>query len=61
MPQMSYACTGFTFCIHLKSKSSCEVVKAYVHNIYAKFGGSICILPDRGTEFKNSVVEDIIK
>ena len=32
--------TGYTFCIPLKTKTAAEVVKAYVDNVYAKFGGS---------------------
>ena len=33
--------TGYTFCIPLKTKTAAEVVKAYVDNVYAKFGGSL--------------------
>lgn len=47
--------TGFTFCVPLKSKHASEVVKAYVDQIYSKFGGSTKILSDNGTEFKNEL------
>ena len=36
-------------------KTATEVVKAYVDNIYTKFGGSNKILSDNGTEFKNEL------
>ena len=41
--------TGYTFCIPLKTKTAAEVVKAYVDNVYAKFGSSLKILSDNGT------------
>ena len=51
--------TGYTFCIPLKTKTAAEVIKAYVDNIYAKFGGSLKILSDNGTEFKNHLFTDV--
>ena len=45
--------TGYVFCIPLKTKTAEEVFQAYVDNVYSKFGGSIKILSDNGTEFKN--------
>ena len=51
--------TGYTFCIPLKTKTAAEVVKAYVDNVYAKFGGSLKILSDNGTEFKNQLFTDV--
>ena len=45
--------TGYTFCIPLKTKTAVEVIKAYLDNIYARCGGSLKILSDNGTEFKN--------
>ena len=47
--------TGYKFCIPLKTKTAAEVIKAYIDNIYAKFGGSLKILSDNGTEFKNQL------
>ena len=51
--------TGYTFCIPLKTKTAAEVVKSYVDNVYAKFGGSLKILSDNGTEFKNQLFTDV--
>ena len=43
----------------MKTKTAAEVVKAYVDNVYAKFGGSLKILSDNGTEFKNQLFTDV--
>ena len=53
--------TGYVFCIPLKAKQASEVSQAYIDNIYAKFGGSLKILSDNGTEFKNQLFEKIAK
>ena len=53
--------TGYVFCIPLKSKQANEVLQAYIDNVYAKFGGSLKILSDNGTEFKNKLFEQIAK
>ena len=45
--------TGITWCIPLKTKTAEEVAKAYLDHIYSLFGGSVKILMDNGTEFKN--------
>ena len=42
--------TGYVFCIPLKTKTAEEVLQAYINNMYSKFGGSIKILSDNGTE-----------
>jgi transposase InsO family protein len=47
--------TGYTFCIPIPNKTAGEVVKAYIDNVYCKFGGSKKILSDNGTEFKNEL------
>ena len=49
--------TGYVFCIPLKTKTAEEVLQVYVDNIYSKFGGSMKILSDNGTEFKNKIFE----
>ena len=49
------------FCIPLKTKTAEEVIQAYIDNIYSKFGGSLKILSDNGTEFKNKMFEQISK
>ena len=51
--------TGYTFCIPLKTKTAAEVVKVYVDNVYAKFEGSLKILSDNGTKFKNQLFTDV--
>ena len=53
--------TGYIFCIPLKTKTAEEVLQAYVDNVYSKFGGSIKILSDNGTEFKNKIFEQVAK
>ena len=53
--------TGFTWCIPLKTKTVEEVAKAYMDHIYSNFGGSIKILMDNGTEFKNKLFKEVIK
>ena len=53
--------TGYVFCVPLKSKQTNEVLQAYIDNVYAKFGGSLKILSDNGTEFKNKLFEQIAK
>ena len=51
--------TGFTWCIPLKTKTA-EVAKAYLDHIYSLFGGSVKILMDNGTEFKNKLFKEVI-
>ena len=53
--------TGYVFCIPLKTEQASEVIQAYVDNVYAKFGGSLKILSDNGTEFKNRLFEHVAK
>ena len=52
--------TGFTWCIPLKTKTAEEVAKAYLDHIYSLFGGSVKILMDNGTEFKNKLFKEVI-
>ena len=54
--------TGYVFCIPLKTKTTEEVLQAYIDHVYSKFaGGSIKILSDNGTEFKNKIFEQVVK
>ena len=53
--------TGYVFCIPLKTKTAEEVLQAYIDHVYSKFGGSIKILSDNGTEFKNKIFEQMAK
>lgn len=51
--------TGYVFCVPLQTKTASEVVRAYIDNVYAKFGASEKIMSDNGTEFKNALFEQI--
>ena len=53
--------TGYVFCVPLKTKTAEEVIQAYIDNVYSKFGGSLKLLSDNGTEFKNKMFEQISK
>ena len=53
--------TGFTWCIPLKTKTAEEVTKAYLDHIYSNFRGSVKIMMDNGTEFKNKLFKEVIK
>ena len=53
--------TGYVFCVPLKTKMAEEVIQAYIDNVYSKFGGSLKMLSDNGTEFKNKMFEQISK
>ena len=53
--------TGYVFCVPLKTKTAEEVIQAYIDNVYARFVGSLKILSDNGTEFKNKLFEQIAK
>ena len=44
--------TGYVFCVPLKTKAAEEVIQAYIDNVYSKFGGSLKMLSNNGTEFK---------
>ena len=53
--------TGDTFCIPIPNKMAKTVLKAYMDNVYCQFGGSIKILSDNETEFKNKLMEEVSK
>ena len=53
--------TGYVICIRLKTKTSEEVLQAYIDNVYSKFGGSMKILSDNGIKFKNEIFEQVAK
>ena len=53
--------TGYVFCVPLRTKTAEEVLQAYIDNVYSKFGGSLKILSDNGTEFKNNIFEHVAK
>ena len=51
----------YVFCVPLKTKTAEEVIQADIDDIYSKFGGSIKMLSDNITEFKNKVFEQVAK
>ena len=53
--------TGYFFHVPLKTKMAEEVTQAYIDNVYSKFGGSLKMMSDNGTEFKNKMFEQISK
>ena len=53
--------TGFTWCVALETKTAEEVSKAYLDHIYSNFGGSVKIMMDNGTEFKNKLFKEVIR
>ena len=53
--------TGYVFCIPLLDKKAETVLKAYMNHVYCKHGGSLKILSDNGTEFKNKLMEEASK
>ena len=52
---------AYVFCVPLKTKTAEEVIQAYIDNVYSKFRGSLKMLSDNGTEFKNKMFEQIAK
>ena len=52
---------GHVFCVPLNTETSEKVIQAYRDNVYPKFGGSLKMLSDNGTEFKNKMFEQISK
>ena len=53
--------TGYVFCVPLKTKTAEEVIQVYIDHIYSRFRGSLKILSDNGTEFKNKLFEQVAK
>ena len=49
------------FCIPLKTTTAEEIIEAHIYNVYSKFGGSLKIHSDNGTEFKNKIFEHVAK
>ena len=50
---------GYVFCVPSKAKTAEEVIQAYIDHVYSKFGGSLKILSDNGTEFINKIFEQV--
>ena len=52
--------TGFTWCVPLKTKTADKIVTAYKNHVSCPFGGSVKILMDNGTEFKNKLFKEVV-
>ena len=48
------------FCIPIPNKKA-ETVTSIMDHIYCKYGGSLKILSDNGTEFKQKLMEEVSK
>ena len=53
--------TCYIFCVPLQTKTAKEVIQAYIDQVYSRFEGSLKILCDNGTEFKNKLFEQVAK
>ena len=49
------------YLIPIPNKKAETVLKAYMNNMYCKYGGLFKILSDNGTEFKNKLMEEVSK
>ena len=61
MPSVICMLTGYVFCIPLKTKTAEEIVDKYLAHVAFTFGNSRKILSDNGTEFKNTLFEEVAK
>ena len=53
--------TGYLTAVLIPDKSAETVISAYVNHIYAREGGSVYILSDRGTEFTAKTFTEVLK
>ena len=60
-PNCDVYVNGLLFCVPLMTKTAEEVIQANIDHVYSKFGGSLKILSDNGTEFKNKIFEQVAK
>ena len=51
--------TSYIFAVPMKEKSAENVIQAYLSSILAHKGGSVAIISDTGTEFKNKVLNEL--
>ena len=52
---------SYVFAIPMKEKSAENVVQVYLYGIFTHKGGSMAILSESGTEFKNTVLDNACK
>ena len=53
--------TGFTIAVPIKDKMASTVCDAYRAHVYCIFGGSVRILTDNGTEFRNEQMDELCR
>ena len=51
--------TGYTMAVAIPNKSAETVVKAYMDHIYSMFGGSLPMLTDNRSEFRNDMFDEV--
>ena len=51
--------TGYTMAVAIPNKSAETIVKAYMDHIYSAFGGSLCMLTDNRSEFRNDMFVEV--
>ena len=51
--------TSYSFAVPMKEKSAENVVQAYLSNILMQKGGSMAIVSDNGTAFKNKMLNEV--
>ena len=52
---------SYVFALLFKEESAENVVQAYLSGIFPHKGGSIAVLSDNGTEFKNATLNETYK
>ena len=52
--------SNYAWCIPIPNKRSETVLEAYLKNIYAKFGGSLLMLTDNGSEFISKIFKKVL-
>ena len=50
-----YMLTNYIICIPIPDKSTDKIVNVHLQEVYCKLRGSLKILSDTGSEFKNSI------
>ena len=53
--------SGYVIAIPLKNKDAMEVAKAYYHHVFLRFGASEVLRSDRGKEFLNDVMKQLLR
>ena len=51
--------TNYVFMVPMPNKTTQQVIQAYFKHIYLQFGGSRCILMNRGSEFTSQMMQQL--